>query len=349
VFEGGFLGLDNVGPFDRSAALPVAGVLEQSDGTAWMAMYALNLLEISLVLADHDPVYEDIATKFLEHFAYIAQAAYEHGLWSEEDSFFYDVLRSEEGERLPLKVRSVVGLLPLAAATVITSDTLRRLPHLAARLRWFHTYKPEYGDVVGARKTRGSQQLRLLTMVGTDQLIRILNPMLDATEFLSGYGLRTLSRAHLAEPFTVNLAGIDFTVGYEPGESTSGLFGGNSNWRGPIWFPVNYILIEALRRFGGFFGDDLQVEYPTGSGRRVSLDAVADDLSRRLISLFRDDPDGRRPMFGAAELFQRDPDWHDLLPFYEYFHGDSGAGLGASHQTGWTALVVDLIMELHRE
>ena len=346
LFEGGFLGLDNIGPFDRSAALPVAGVLEQSDGTAWMAMYALNLLEISLILADHDRVYEDIATKFLEHFAYIAQAAYEYELWDEGDSFFYDVLRTAEGQRVPLKVRSVVGLLPLAAATVITSDTLRRLPDLAARLRWFHTFKPEYGDVVGARRTRGTQELRLLTMVGADQLVRILRPMLDPAEFLSPHGLRSLSKAHLDEPFTVNLGGIDFTVGYEPGESTSGVFGGNSNWRGPVWFPVNYVLIEALRRFGEFFGEDLQVEYPTGSGRQLGLGAVADDLSDRLVGLFRPDAEGRRPMFGAVELFQRDPDWRDHLPFHEYFHGDTGAGLGATHQTGWTALVVDLIMEL---
>jgi hypothetical protein len=348
VFEGGFLGLDNVGPFDRSAALPVAGVLEQSDGTAWMAMYALNLLEISLILADHDPVYEDLATKFFEHFAYIAEAAYEFDLWNEDDAFFYDVLRTADGDTVPLKVRSVVGLLPLAAATIVTSRTLRRLPDLGNRLRWFLTNRPEYGDVVGARKTRDGQQLRLLSMVGTDQLVRILDRMLSPEEFLSDYGLRSLSRAHRDQPFAVHLGGSDFTVGYEPGESTSGLFGGNSNWRGPIWLPVNYILIEALRRFGEFFGEDLLVEYPTGSSVKCSLEEVADDLSRRLVALFLDDPDGRRPLFGDADLFQRDPSWHDLLLFYEYFHGDTGAGLGASHQTGWTALVVDLILTLRR-
>jgi Mannosylglycerate hydrolase MGH1-like glycoside hydrolase domain len=346
VFEGGFLGLDNVGPFDRSAALPVGGRLEQSDGTAWMAMYALNLLDISLTLAVHDRVYEDIAAKFLEHFAYIADAAYEFGLWDEEEAFFYDVLRTADGARIPLKVRSVVGLLPLTATTIITSMTLRRLPDVAARLRWFLTNKPEYGDVVGAKKSRGGQQMRLLSMVGPDQLIRILQRMLDEREFLSPYGLRTLSRAHLEQPFTVHLAESEYTVGYEPGESTSGLFGGNSNWRGPVWFPVNYILIEALRRFGEFFGDDLLMEYPAGSGSMVSLHSVADDLSMRLVKLFLDDENGRRPVFGNAELFQRDPDWHDLLPFYEYFHGDTGAGLGAMHQTGWTALVLDLILTL---
>jgi hypothetical protein len=314
-----------------------------------MAFWCLTMLEMALVLCEEDPVYEDLATKFFEHFAYIAGAAYYHDLWNDDDAFFYDVLRLEDGEQVPLKVRSVVGLLPLAATTIVSSSTLRRLPDLADRIRWFLVNRPEYGDVVGSKRNRDGQQLRLLAMVGPDQLVRILQRMLSPEEFLSDYGLRTLSRSHLAEPFTVNLGGIDFTVGYEPGESTSGLFGGNSNWRGPIWFPVNYLLIEALRRYGGFFGDDLLVEYPVGSGKRRSLDDVADDLSRRLIALFRNDSDGRRPVLGTEDLFQRDPSWHDLLPFYEYFHGDTGAGLGASHQTGWTALVVDLIFGLRGE
>jgi hypothetical protein len=291
-------------------------------------------------------VYQDIATKFFEHFAYIAGAAYYHDLWDDEDAFFYDVLRLEDGDTVPLKVRSVVGLLPLAATTIVTSATLRRLPELANRIRWFLANRPEYGDVVGSKRTRDGQQLRLLAMVGPDQLVRILQRMLSPDEFLSDYGLRTLSRSHAEEPFTVTLGGTEFTVGYEPAESTSGLFGGNSNWRGPIWFPVNYLLIEALRRYGSFFGDDLLVEYPVGSGERRSLDDVADDLSRRLVAIFRDDPDGHRPVYGDQGLFQSDPAWHDLLPFYEYFHGDTGAGLGASHQTGWTALVVDLILQL---
>jgi len=346
VFEGGFLGLDNVGPFDRSAALPVAGSLEQSDGTAWMAMYALNLLEMALLLAIHDRVYEDLATKFFEHFAYIAAAAYEYDLWDDEDAFFYDVLRLADGSTVPLKVRSVVGLLPLTATTIISSTTLRRLPELAERLRWFGVNKPVYSDVVGARRSVQGQQLRLLAMVGPDQLVRILSRMLSPDEFLSPYGLRSLSRAHAAEPFTVTLGGKDFSVSYEPGESTSGLFGGNSNWRGPVWFPVNFLLIEALRRYARFFGDDLLVEYPSGSGERRTLDAVADDLSGRLVSLFLVDGDGRRALHGDQELFQSHPDWRDLIPFYEYFHGDTGAGLGASHQTGWTALVADLILTL---
>ncbi len=349
VFEGGFLGLDNVGPFDRSAALPVAGVLEQSDGTGWMAMYALNLLDMALRLALVDRTYEDLATKFFEHFTYIAGAAYQQGLWDSEDSFFYDVLRLPDSSRVPLKVRSVVGLLPLAATSRLNTADLARLPELAARLRWVLANRGEYHDVVGARRlsAEGRQQ-RLLSMVGPDQLVRILTRMLDEEEFLSPYGLRSLSRRHLDKPFTVSLGGSDFTVGYEPAESTSGLFGGNSNWRGPVWMPVNYLLIEALREFAGFFGDDLMIEYPTRSGTKVTLAEVADDLSRRLVALFVPDAWGRRPIYGAAELFQEHPDWRDLISFPEYFHGDNGAGLGAWHQTGWTALVVDLILALHR-
>ena len=343
VFEGGFLGLDNVGPFDRGAVPAHAGTLEQSDGTAWMAMYALNLLEITLVLAHRDRAYADLAPKFFEHFAYIAAAAYDAGLWDEEDAFFYDVLGTKDGP-IPLKVRSVVGLLPLAATTTLSSLALARLPELAARLRWFLANKPEYAEVIGARRIQGGQQQRLLSMVGGQRLPRVLVRMLDEQEFLSPYGLRALSKAHLAEPFTVELGGTEFSVGYEPGESMTEVFGGNSNWRGPVWFPVNFLLVEALRRFSRFFGDDLRVEYPTGSGRKLPLGEIADDLSHRLVSLFLDDADGRRPVFGDVPLFQNDPDWHDLIPFYEYFHGDTGAGLGASHQTGWTALVANLIL-----
>ncbi|MFB9239196.1 glucosidase [Plantactinospora siamensis] len=349
VFEGGFLGLDNVGPFDRSAALPVAGVLEQSDGTGWMAMYALNLLDMALVLAVHDPAYADLATKFFEHFTLIAAAAYEQGLWDPADGFFHDVLRLPDGSKVPLRVRSVVGLLPLAATTRLTSETLRRLPDVAARLRWSLANRPEYAEVVGGRRLGpDGRQQRLLSMVGPDQLIRLLARMFDEDEFLSPYGLRTLSRRHLAEPFTVNLGGQLCTVGYEPAESTSGLFGGNSNWRGPIWLPTNYLLIGALRDYAAFYGDDLLVEYPTGSGRKLTLGRIADDLSERLISLFVPGPDGRRPMYGANELFQTRPDWRDRIAFPEYFHGDNGAGLGAWHQTGWTALVADLILTLRR-
>ncbi len=268
VFEGGFLGLDNVGPFDRSAALPVAGVLEQSDGTGWMAMYALNLLDIAVRLALHDRTYEDMATKFFEHFAYIAEAAYRQGLWDDEDCFFYDVLRLPDGHKLPLKVRSIVGLLPLAATTRLTAATLHRLPDLNARLRWLAYGQSEYADVISARRiSPDGRQQRLLAMVGQDQLLRILARMLDPEEFLSDFGLRTLSRSHLDKPFTVSLGGSDFTVGYEPAESTSGLFGGNSNWRGPIWMPVNFLLVEALREYAEFFGDDLLVDTPLDRSR----------------------------------------------------------------------------------
>ncbi|MDI5941029.1 glucosidase, partial [Micromonospora sp. DH15] len=254
VFEGGFLGLDNVGPFDRSAALPVAGTLEQSDGTGWMAMYALNLLDIAVVLAEHDRTWVDTATKFFEHFAYIAAAAYDQGLWDDEDAFFYDVLRLADGSQVPLKVRSVVGLLPLAATTRLSARTLRRLPELGARLRWFLTHRPEYADVIGARRIGpDGRQQRLLTMVGPEKIVRLLARMLDTEEFLSEYGLRTLSRAHLDKPFAVTLGGQEFSVGYEPAESTSGLFGGNSNWRGPIWMPTNFLLISALRDYAAFF------------------------------------------------------------------------------------------------
>ncbi|GAA5183174.1 glucosidase [Rugosimonospora acidiphila] len=348
VFEGGFLGLDNIGPFDRSSHLPVDGTLEQSDGTAWMASYALNLLEISLVLAHKDEAYADLAPKFFEHFAYIAAASRQAGLWDEEDSFYYDVLRETGGATVPLRVRSVVGLLPLAATATISTIALSRLPELTTRLRWFLANRPEYSDVVGGRRINHGQQHRLLSMVGQDRLLRILSRMLDEGEFLSEYGLRALSKAHENAPYTVSLGGTEFSVGYEPGESTTGVFGGNSNWRGPIWFPVNFLLIEALRRYYRFYGDDLMVEYPTGSGQKQTLGAIADDLSHRLVRLFLNDADGRRPVFGQVAKFQEDPDWHDLIPFHEYFHGDTGAGLGASHQTGWTALVANLILRNRR-
>ncbi len=344
VFEGGFLGLDNIGPIDRSAMLPVAARLEQSDGTAWMAMYALNLLEMALILAEHDPAYEDAATKFFEHFAYIAQAMSDKGLWNEEDGFFYDVLAMDDGRRVPLRVRSMVGLLPLTATTTLGAATLERLPDFAGRFRWFLANRPAYSAVVGATHVRDGAQGRLLSVVDAERLQRVLSVMLDEDEFLSPYGLRALSRRHRDAPFTLDLAGMRYSVDYEPGESTTGLFGGNSNWRGPVWFPVNYLVIESLRRYARFYGDDLLVEYPTGSGTKLTLDAVADALSRRLICVFLDDETGRRPVFGDTELFQSHPDWHDLVPFHEYFHGDTGRGVGASHQTGWTALVADLIL-----
>jgi hypothetical protein len=336
--------LDTIGPLDRSAVLPVAGVLEQSDGTAWMAMYSLNLLEMALVLAEHDPTYEDSATKFFEHFAYIAEAMSAMRLWDDEDGFFYDVLRFADGTTTPLRVRSMVGLLPLCATTTLGTQTLQRLPDFAARMRWFLTNKPQYRRVVGETHVRDGHEGRLLSVVDRERLARILTRMLDEREFLSSHGLRALSQRHRDEPFVLDLDGAGYSVDYEPGESTTGLFGGNSNWRGPVWFPVNYLLIEALERFARFFGDDVLIEHPTGSGRTTTLQGVARDLSHRLVGLFLPDANGRRPVHGDQPLLADHPAWSDLVPFHEYFHGDTGKGLGASHQTGWTGLVADLII-----
>ncbi|MGH9277385.1 MAG: MGH1-like glycoside hydrolase domain-containing protein, partial [Acidimicrobiales bacterium] len=344
VFEGGFLGLDNIGPIDRSAQLPVEGRLEQSDGTAWMAMFCLNMLEISLVLAEHDPSYEDMGTKFLEHFAYIAAAIHDRGLWNEEDGFYYDVLHLATGDRMPLRVRSMVGLLPLCATTTLGQATLDRLPYLAGHFRWFLENKPQWAANVAHTHERGDGTGRLLAIVDRDRLARVLAVMLDEDEFLSAYGLRGLSAHHREHPFSLELAGLHAAVDYEPAESTTNLFGGNSNWRGPIWFPVNFLVIEAMSRYARYFGDDFTVELPTGSGNHVTLAAAADELSRRLVSIFLDDAGGRRPVFGGYEKFQTDPAWHGAIPFHEYFHGDTGMGLGAPHQTGWTGLVADLIL-----
>jgi hypothetical protein len=346
IFEGGFLGLDNIGPFDRSAALPHGGHLEQSDGTAWMAMYCLNLLEMALILAQHDPTYQDLAVKFFEHFTYIASAMNDQGLWDEEDGFYYDVLHTADGGSVPLRARSMVGLIPLCATTTLGPDTLSQLPQFAARMRWFVAHKSRYASVVAHDDLGDDRIARLLAIVSPERLGRVLERVLDENEFLSPHGLRALSRYHAEHPLEVDVGGGIASVDYEPAESTSGLFGGNSNWRGPIWFPVNYLLIEALRRFDRYLRDGLVVEHPVGSGQKMTLWQVADELSRRLIGLFLDDEQGRRPAFGRAEKFQTDRGWHGSLLFNEYFHGDTGAGLGASHQTGWTGLVADLIIHL---
>jgi len=345
VFEGGFLGLDNIGPLDRSAQLPCDGVLEQSDGTSWMAMFCLNMWEIALILAANDPVYEDMAMKFSEHFTYIAKAVYDQGLWNEQDGFYYDVLALDSGERVPIRVHSLVGLIPLAATTTLSTTTLDRLPWFAAHFRWFLSHQPELAIFVGRTNQIGDGTGRLFSIVDPDRLERLLTRMLDENEFLSPHGLRSVSLIHRDHPFRIEVAGIDASVDYEPGESTSGLFGGNSNWRGPIWFPINYLLVESLRRFHRYLGDDFTVEMPTGSGRRCNLREVAAALADRLIGIFCDDEHGRRPVFGPYELFQTDPSLHDSLLFHEYFHGDDGHGIGASHQTGWTGLVANLIIE----
>ena len=343
VFEGGFLGMDNIGPIDRSAPLPVEGRLEQSDATGWMALFCLNMLEISITLAEHSPSYEEMCTKFLEHFAYIATAIHDRGLWDDDDGFYYDVLRLGD-DRIPLRVRSMVGLLPLCAVTTLGPETLARLPRFAGRLEWFIRNKPHFARHIDHRHTRDGVEGRLLALVEPGRLERILARVLDPTELLSDHGIRSVSRMHRDHPFTIELAGMNLSVDYAPGEGTTGLFGGNSNWRGPIWFPVNALVIEALRAYGRFFGDDITVEHPIGSGAQHNMTAVADDLAARLVNLFREDTDGKRPVHGWDEKFHQDPQWHDLIPFHEYFHGDTGRGLGASHQTGWTGLVIDLLL-----
>ncbi|MEA2264833.1 MAG: hypothetical protein QOE27_416, partial [Solirubrobacteraceae bacterium] len=347
LFEGGFLGLDNIGPFDRST-LPVAGYLEQSDGTAWMAMYCQNLLDLALHLAERDPTYEDLATKFFEHFGLIAAALNDKGLWSEEDGFYYDVLHTARGAVVPLRARSVVGLLPLAAVSTIGPETMARLPDFVARTAWFTAHRPEAGAVVQHMESDAHAGWRMLSIVDEPRLRRMLGTMLDPGEFLSDHGLRALSKVHEAHPLRVSADGVEATLDYEPAESTSGLFGGNSNWRGPVWFPINYLLVQTLRVYDRYFGAAFTVEFPTGSGTELDLGRVADELAGRLVGIFLEREDGTRPVFGGYELFQHDPAWHDLIPFHEYFHADTGAGLGASHQTGWTGLVADLIIRRGR-
>jgi hypothetical protein len=348
IFQGGFLGMDNIGLFDRSAPLPTGGHLEQSDGTSWMAMYTLNLLAIAFELAKEDPAYEDVASKFWEHFLYIADAMCHHegqSLWNEEDGFFYDVLHAGE-ERTPIRVRSMVGLIPLFGVETLDSELLDRMPSFKRRMEWFIDNRPDLTANLACMRTAGENERRLLAIADADKLRQILKYMLDENEFLSPYGIRSLSRHHAENPYGLELGGAAHHVGYEPGESRTNLFGGNSNWRGPIWFPVNFLLVEALQRFHHYFGADFKVECPTGSGRYLTLWEVAAEISRRLSSVFLTDADdSRRPVFGEYRKFQNDPNWHDLIPFHEYFHGDTGAGIGASHQTGWTALVAKLLQQ----
>jgi len=346
VFEGGFLGLDNIGVFDRSAPLPGGGRLEQSDGTSWMAMYCLNMLAIALELSAENPAYEDVASKFFEHFVYIAKAMNELGdgqtLWDEEDGFYYDILNMP-GDVRRLKVRSMVGLIPLFAVETLEPELVDRLPGFKRRMQWFIDNRPEFRGHVATRVGAGGGVRRLLSIVRRPQLLRVLGYMLDRDEFLSPHGIRALSRYHREHPYLLRIDGTEHRVDYEPAESRTGLFGGNSNWRGPVWFPVNYLLIESLQKFHHFYGDDLKVECPTGSSRLLNLWEVAAELSRGLTRLFLRGRDGRRPVYGGSERFQQDPHWRDLILFYEYFHGDDGAGIGANHQTGWTGLVAKLI------
>ncbi len=354
VFQGGFLGLDNIGVFDRSAELPTGGYIEQADGTSWMAMYCLNLLRFSMELATVNPVYERMAGKFFEHFLHIAGAMSQIGnqdfnLWDEEDEFFYDALCLPDGHKVRLKVRSLVGLTPLFAVEVLRDDILAEMPFFAAQMEKFLEGRPDLEELVSPWKDARHKGLHLLSMFPGDRLEKILRRMLDAAEFLSDYGIRGLSRYHEENPYTYHHGEHTFEVKYLPAESDSGFFGGNSNWRGPVWFPVNYLLIESLYKFYEYYGDSFLVEYPVGSKQKHTLQFIAEDLSERLTKLFLRDQDGRRPVFGTDEKFQQDPYFRDLLLFYEYFHGDNGRGVGASHQTGWTGLVATLLHARKRD
>ncbi len=348
IFEGGFLGLDNIGVFDRSKPLPTGGFIEQADGTAWMGMYCLMMLRIAIELTLHDKSYEDIASKFFEHFLYIASAMNRlggDGLWDEEEGFYYDRLRMPDGRGIPMKLRSLVGLIPLFAVTTLDAEAINRMPGFKRRMNWFIKHRADLCFNIASITRPGQEERTLLSLVQPSRLRRVLQLMLDESEFLSPHGIRGISRYHLDHPFVLRADGQDYSVKYEPAESATNLFGGNSNWRGPVWFPVNYLMIESLQRFHHYFGDELKVEFPTGSGVLLNLSDVACQLSRRLSRLFLRDEQGRRPVFGGAEKFQCDPHFRDHILFYEYFHGDNGAGLGASHQTGWTALVAKLLQQ----
>jgi hypothetical protein len=351
IFGGGFLGLDNIGIFDRSMKLPSGMTIEQADGTSWMAMYALNMMHISLELALKNRVYEEMATKFFEHFLYIAGAIMntmgpdDTGLWDEEDEFFYDELQLNDGKAVKLKLVSMVGLVPLFAVEVIKEETLKRLPLFAERMQWFLDHRPDLASLVSRWTEPGSENKHLLSLLRGHRMKRILHRMLNEQEFLSDYGVRSLSKHYEEKPFIFPTEGTEIIVKYLPGESDSSMFGGNSNWRGPIWMPMNYLIIQSLIRFNDYFSDDFVVEYPTGSGKMHSLLEIANGLSERLIGLFKLGKDDRRACFGDHELLQSDPHFKDYLIFNEYFHGDDGRGLGASHQTGWTALVANLIFE----
>ena len=348
IFEGGFLGLDNIGVFDRSKALPTGGFIEQADGTAWMGLFCLAMLRIAFELTPHDPAYEDIASKFFEHFLFIASAMNrlgDHGLWDEEDGFYYDWLRLSDGRKIPLQIRSVVGLIPLFAVATLESSDIDKMPGFKRRMNWFIKHRPDLCGNIASVTRQGVEERRLLSIVQPARLRRVLQTMLDENEFLSPHGIRGISRYHKDHPFVLKLNGNEYRIDYEPGESTTGLFGGNSNWRGPVWFPINYLLIESLQRFHYYFGDEFQLEFPTGSGVSMNLSQVAAELSRRLSRIFLRDKNGRRPVFGGYEKFQSDPHFRDHVLFHEYFHGDTGAGLGANHQTGWTALVAKLLQQ----
>ncbi len=356
IFQGGFLGLDNIGVFDRSKPLPTGGSINQADGTSWMAMYCLNLMRIALELAIHNHVYEDIATKFFEHFLSIAEAMTNIGgdgngvgLWDEDDQFYYDALNLPDGRVEKLKVRSLVGLIPLYAVEILEPELLDQVPDFKRRLTWFLNYRPDLAKLVSRWDEPGRGERRLLSLLRGHRMKMLLRRMLDETEFLSDYGIRSLSKIHKDQPYIFRSDSAADSVSYQPAESTSGLFGGNSNWRGPIWFPVNYLAIESLQKFHHYYGDDFKVECPTGSGKFLTICQVANELNRRLTRIFIRAENGRRAVFGGNEKLQTDPHFRDYLLFHEYFHGDNGRGLGASHQTGWTGLIAKLLQPRKEE
>ena len=346
VFEGGFLGLDNIGVFDRSAPLPTGGYLEQADGTAWMALFSQNMLEIAIQLTLRDPEYLEMCLKFLEHYLWIASSMVHcghTGMWDEEDGFFYDVLRWPDGRAERLKVRSMVGLLPLCAVTVFEGQVIAKYPEARVRLERFLGARPEMHREIHDSMKPGPTGRMMTSILDEQKLRRVLTKLLDEQEFLSEFGIRSLSRYHLDHPYVFHAGGQEFRVSYLPAESDTGMFGGNSNWRGPIWMPVNALIIRALLQYYLYYGNDFMVECPTGSGRHLNLYQVAEEIARRLANIFLRGKDGRRPVYGGTQQFQEDPHWRDLVLFYEYFHGDNGAGLGASHQTGWTGLIARLM------
>ena len=354
LFEGGFLGLDNIGVFDRNQKLPPGVSLAQSDGTSWMAMYSLNMMRIALELAKENRIYQDMATKFFEHFLYIAEAMFkngvkEEGLWDSEDEFYYDMLYSDDGRSLSLKLRSMVGLIPLFAVEVLEDDIFLQQKEFVSRLNWFLDNRPDLASLVSRWNEKNTGEKHLLSLLRGKRLTKILVKMLDESEFLSTYGIRSLSKCHEANPFAISLQGQLLTARYTPAEGDSFMFGGNSNWRGPIWMPMNYLILESLRRFYQYYGDDFKVEYPTHSGNYMNLFEICISLAKRMTSIFLRDEKGRRAVFGGNEKMQTDPHFKDYILFYEYFHGDSGRGVGASHQTGWTALIARLLFPIENE
>lgn len=344
IFEGGFLGLDNIGVFNRSFHFPGEMQLEQADGTSWMGTFALDMMDIAAEIAVYDRSFEDTATKFFEHFILIAEALNEHGLWNEEDRFFYDILCVTGNDPIPLRIQSVVGVTPLYAVSTISKRVMDELTDFKKRTNWFENFR-KTNKKFWPNEERSQDGEILLSLIQKDRLVDILKRLLDEKEFLSPGGIRALSKYHEEHPYSVSVEGNVYTIKYDPGDSTSDMFGGNSNWRGPVWMPINFLLIQSIRKYGDFYGDELKVECPTGSGVMMNLVQVADELTRRVISLFQHDDSGSRRQYGKYNWFYQRPGNEELVLFYEYFHGDTGRGLGACHQTGWTALVAELISE----